>query len=80
MSDYADGYGSDEEEEGAAAEKPPRQNFARKLTSAVRNFSLPSPEEIKVVIFIPSRCFFLNEFLNHKDTILQVESKVPSNQ
>ena len=45
--EYADGYESDEEE--AEEERPQRPNFALKLSSAVRNFSLPSPEEIKVI-------------------------------
>lgn len=49
--EYADGYGSDEEyEEEAAVQEKQRKTFADKLTAAkmaVKNFSLPSPEEIK---------------------------------
>ena len=46
--EYADGYPSDEEEEeemeGGKSDKP---SMAVKFTTAVKNFSLPSPEDIK---------------------------------
>lgn len=57
--EYADGYGSDEEyeEEVSVQEKQQRKTFADKLSAAkmaVKNFSLPSPEEIKNSTFCKS--------------------------
>ena len=53
---YADGYDSDEyEEENQYAEIEKKKTFGDKLSAAkmaVKNFSLPSPDEIKEYIFI----------------------------
>jgi len=55
--EYADGCESDEyegEEDVESPEhRPERKSFANKLSSAVKNFSLPSPEEIKVQFYRP---------------------------
>ena len=70
--EYADGYESDEEE--AEEKRPQRPNFALKLSSAVRNFSLPSPEEIKVIslyicIWLYSKCFCNHIFYFRTQTL-----------
>merc|ERR1711872_426527 len=44
--EYADGYPSEEEEEEFDG-KPDKPSMAVKFTTAVKNFSLPSPEDIK---------------------------------
>jgi len=53
--EYADGYPSDAEEDDTAGEgKQDKPSFADKISNAVKNFSLPSPEDIKNSNFVKS--------------------------